>query len=213
MYHATAELLSCVHLGPPLPPCPCSHVELHAVALSNGAFPRPYERERLSVVPVLPPLCSLRATSSSSEDASLSTPAPRSRHDPDRDDREHTPSATGQYLTRRSRRSEHLHAGARSPPPPGGTLWPSPGARTAACTRAPREPKPQSTPPPPRSIRDPDVELEGLARGRGHPPPHLACSTAVAALHASAHHGALTWPAPPRALPSRGWRCPPTSSP
>ena len=126
--------------------------------------------------------------------------------DPDtiqnRDDREHTPLATGQYLTRRSRRSEHLHAGARSPPPPGGTLWPSPGARTAACTRAPREPQTtehtSASEIHPRSrcrargararSRAPPASLGLLHRERcpackcSPRRPHLACSAASAAL-------------------------------
>ena len=106
-------------------------------------------------VPVLPRSLRAAATSSSTLMTPPSTPAPRSRYDPDRDDREHT-----------------------HPWLPSNT---SPGDRVVVSTCM--------------------------------PPPHLACSAARATLHARARRGAITWPAPPRALPSRGWRCPPTSSP
>ena len=163
-------------------------------------------RARMSVCPssVLRTLCSLRA-------AAPRHPPPRTPPSllPLRDPGtiqiemiESTPLATGQYLTRRSRRSEHLHAGARSPPPPGGTLWPSPGARTAACTRAPREPQTtehtSASEIHPRSrcrargararSRASPASLGLLHRERGPAckcsprRPHLACSAASAAL-------------------------------
>jgi len=179
------------HLPAPAPPCPCSH---------RSSCMRLPSRMEPSPAPVCPssvlPRCSLRA-------AAPRPPPPRTPpsllplRDPDtiqnRDDREHTPLATGQYLTRRSRRSEHLHAGARSPPPPGAS---------AHCG-----PHPAHAPPRARVHR---ASRNHRAHLRLRDPSEIQMSSSRGS-RAVAGTPRLTWPAPPRALPSRGWRCPPTS--
>ena len=182
IYHANRTPLVCTsvrpcHLPPPVP-----------AVIGRVACGCPLEWSHPA--PVCPssvlPRCSLRA-------AAPRPPPPRTPpsllplRDPDtiqnRDDREHTPLATGQYLTRRSRRSEHLHAGARLPPPPGAS---------AHCG-----PHPAHAPPRARVHR---ASRNHRAHLRLRDPSEIQMSSSRGS-RAVAGTPRLTWPAPPRSLP------------
>jgi hypothetical protein len=203
IYHANRTPLVCTsvrpcHLPPPVP-----------AVIGRVACGCPLEWSHPA--PVCPssvlPRCSLRAAAPRPPPPPRTPPSLLPLRDPDtiqnRDDREHTPWATGQYLTRRSRRSEHLHAGARSPPPPGASAHcgphPAHAPPRARVHRASRNHRAHLR------LRDPSEIQMSSSRGsravagtpvslgllhRGRCPackcsprrPHLACSAASAAL-------------------------------